>query len=326
MHTLKLPAFLSCLLLAPTHAEDAKATGPVFEKIALTRSDRTGHYIGPVNVEGHEGRFIVDSGAGTVAVLSTPFAQSLGTPLTELEGGSAVGGAIRMQKTDLQNFKIGGFPRLKLSGLQVVDLTNTTLNVGGKPFTPQGLIGAGLLELCNAVFDPKASALLIPPHGTADRAYLESLSTSDFVVIPLLKGGMAMPFVDFTIQGKTRTFLVDTGAGGNSLLPDFAAELNLTKVAGGGSLGGAGDKKVEDVSAVVSEQCLVGGKLELGKTHFFVHRIGATVVLPEDKKFGGILGTKTLASLGALIDFGSYSLAVPSSSVAEAKQESTPKP
>jgi len=317
MQAFRLTALFTSLLLASTQAEEVKATAPVFEKIALTCSDRTGHYIGPVKVEGHDGRFIVDSGAGTVAILSSTFAQSLGTPLTELEGGSAVGGAIRMQKTNLENFKIEGFPRLKLSGIQVVDLSNTTLDVGGKPFSPQGLIGAGLLELCNAVFDPKASTLLIPPNGTADRAYLESLSTSDLVVLPLLKGGMAMPFVDFTIQGKTRTFLIDTGAGGNSLLPDFAAELNLKKLSEGGSLGGAGDKKVEDVSVVVSEQCLVGGKLELGKTQFIVHRIGATVVLPPDRKFGGILGTKTLATLGATLDFGSYSLLVPKSLLSE---------
>lgn len=285
--------------------------GPIFERIPLTPSDTSGHYIGPVNVEGHDGRFIVDSGAGTMVILSTTFARSLGTPLTELEGGSALGGAIRMQKTDLQRFKIGGFPRLKLSGIQVVDLGSTTMEVGGKPLTPQGLIGVGLLDLCNAVFDPKAGVLLIPPNGTPDRAYLESISASDFNVIPLLKGGMAMPFVDVTIKGKTRTFLIDTGAGGNSLLPDFAADLDLEKVSDGGSLSGAGDRGVNEVSTVITGQCLIGGNLEVGKTRFFVHRIGATVVLPDGKKFGGIIGTKMLSGLGASMDFGSYSLLVP---------------
>ena len=262
-------------------------------------------------MEGKEGRFLVDSGAGSVAILSNTFAQSLGTPLTELEGGTAVGGAIRMQKTNLQNFKIDGFPRLKLSGLQVVDLAHSTIDVGGKPIVPEGLIGAGLLDLCNAVFDPKACALLIPPNGTPDRAYIESAAGTEFIAIPIFKGDKSMPFVDITLQGKTRTFLIDTGAGGNSLLPDFAAELSLKKTSSGGNLGGAGEKTVEDVSGVIADQCLVGGKLELGKTHFFVHRIGATVVLPADKKFGGILGTKTLASLGASLDFGSYSIMVP---------------
>ena len=326
MRAFHLTAVLSLLPLGLFHAEETKPAGPAFEKLTLTRSDKTGHYLGQVSVEGHEGRFLVDSGAGTVAVLSSTFAQSLGTPLTELEGGSGVGGAIRMQKANLEQFKISGFPRLKLKGVQVVDLSHSTFEVGGAPFAPQGLIGAGLLDLCNAVFDPKASVLLIAPHGTPDRAYFESSAMADFVTLPLLKGGMAMPFVDITLKGKTRTFLIDTGAGGNSLLPDFASELDLKTVSKGGSFGGAGDKTVEDVSTVLAEQCLVGGKFELGKTHFLVHPIGATVVLPPDKKFGGILGTKTLASIGALIDFGSYSLAVPSSSVAEAKQESTPKP
>jgi hypothetical protein len=82
---------------------------------------------------------------------------------------------------------------------------------------------------------------------------------------------------------------------------------------GGSAVGGTGDKKVNDVSLVVSEQGLVGGKLELGKTQFIVHRIGASVVLPADRKFGGILGTRTLAPIGASLDFGSYSLLVPKS-------------
>ena len=45
--------------------------------------------------------------------------------------------------------------------------------------------------------------------------------------------------------------------------------------------------------------------------------VGATVVLPADRKFGGILGTKTLARLGATLDFGSYSLLVPKTVVSE---------
>ncbi len=317
MKTLHLTTLLACLVLGSSRAEDAKPSGPVFEKLTLTPSDKTGHYLGQVSAEGHEGRFLVDSGAGTVVVLSSTFAKSLGTPLTDLQGGTAVGGAIQMQKTDLTNFKIASFPRLKLGGIQVVDLDRSTFEVGGKPFAPQGLIGAGLLDLCNAVFDPKASVLLIAPHGTADRAYIESSAVAEFVALPLLKGGKSMPFVDITLNGKTRTFLIDTGAGGNSLLPDFATELDLKTVSKASSFSGAGDKTVDDVSTVFAEQCLVGGKLELGKTHFFVHQIGATVVLPADKKFGGILGTKTLAGLGASLDFGSYSLLVPKSMLSE---------
>ena len=195
MQSLYLTVISAILILGSAQAEDAKPPGPVFEKLPLTLSDKTGHYLGSVSVEGKEGRFLVDSGAGTVAVLSSSFAQSLGTPLSDLEGGSAVGGAIRMQKTDLSHFKIAGFPRLKLSGIQVVDLSRSTIDVGGKPIIPEGLIGVQLLALCKAVFDPKACALMIAPNGTPDRAYLESLSPSDQLVIPLLKGGMAMPFV-----------------------------------------------------------------------------------------------------------------------------------
>ena len=78
MRSLSLTALVSCLVLGSSHAEEAKPAAPAFEKIPLTLSDKTGHCLGLVHVEGQEGRFLVDSGAGTVAVLSSSFAQSLG--------------------------------------------------------------------------------------------------------------------------------------------------------------------------------------------------------------------------------------------------------
>ena len=280
-HLVPLTVIFTILMLGSAVAEDTKPPGPVFKTIPMTLSDKTGHYLGSVSVEGKEGRFLVDSGAGSVAILSNTFAQSLGTPLTELEGGTAVGGAIRMQKTNLQNFKIDGFPRLKLSGLQVVDLAHSTIDVGGKPIVPEGLIGAGLLDLCNAVFDPKACALLIPPNGTPDRAYIESAAGTEFIAIPIFKGDKSMPFVDITLQGKTRTFLIDTGAGGNSLLPDFAAELSLKKTSSGGNLGGAG-RTTNYTEAGVMWQTIIHGMFILSAIGIaFVDRLSNGPVIED---------------------------------------------
>lgn len=289
----------------------APAAEVAFERIPLT-SSASSHCLVPVKVDGHESRFIVDSGAGTVIVLAKGFAESIGKELADLAGGTALGGEIQMYKTDVGQFKLGTtFPPLKLGGLQVVDLSSASIRVDGKDVIPEGLLGAGMMDLCNAVFDPTAPALLVPPRGTPDGAFLESKAAAGRVVLPLFKGGMQMPFVDITLHGKTRTFLVDTGAGPNSLEPDFAAELNLPKDSEGGSLDGAGGSKVENIHRVIARDVLIGGKLRTGEMPYFVFSVRAKVELPEDKSFGGILGVKTLTALGAFVDLGSYSLVVP---------------
>lgn len=302
--TLTLPALVAAMALS-SHAELE------FEKIPLTITDASGHFFAPLTVEGKETKFLVDSGAGTVAILSTSFAQSLELPLKDIEGGSALGGAIQMHTTDVSAFKVGAFPRLKLSGLQVTDLSKATVVINGESIPPEGLIGVQFLQMSRAVFDPSAKVLMIPPHGTAEKAYLETIAPESSLILPLLKGGMSMPFIDVEVQGKVLTFLIDTGAGGNSLLPEFADELGLEVLSEGGSLGGAGEKKVHNVKYVVSQKTILGGRVDLGKTYFLVHSIGAKVVLPADKTFAGIIGTKTLGSLRSFLDFGSYSLIIP---------------
>lgn len=296
--------------------------GVEFEKIPLKVSE-SGHCILPVHVDGHEGRFIVDTGAGTVAVLSTAFAKSIGKDLADLAGGTALGGEIKMHKTNVGQFKVGStFPPLKLGGLQVVDLSKAPIRVDGKDIAADGLLGVGMMDLCNAVFDASTPALLIPPRGTPDQAFLESKDASEFVTLPIFKGGMQMPFIDITIHGKTRTFLIDTAAGPSSLEPDFAAELNLPKDLEGGSLDGAGGSKVENVYRVMVDDTLIGGKVSPGRMPYFVFSVRAKIQLPQGKVFGGILGMKALRALGAFVDLGSYSLVVPARTVR--KEETNP--
>lgn len=317
-------AKVPCLLAFVASCLGATADEVRFEKIDLTTS-ASGHCLVPVTVDGHDARFIVDSGAGTVIVLGKTYAKSIGKDLAVLEGGTALGGEIEMHKTDIGRFKLGTtFPPLKLGGLQVVDLSSASILVDGKDVFPDGLLGAGIMDLCNVVFDPSATALLVPPRGTPDDAFLESKAAAGHLVLPLLKGGMQMPFIDITLHGRTRTFLVDTGAGPNSLEPDFAAELNLPKDSAGGSLDGAGGSKVENIHRVTAREVLIGGNVRPGATPFFVFSVLAKVQLPEDKTFGGILGVQTLAKLGAFVDLGSYSLVIPPKLPSEGSDSSSP--
>ena len=305
-HTRITAAFFALISCHGAIAEEIS-----FERMSLTAS-ASGHCLVPVKVDGHDARFIVDSGAGTVIVLGKTYAESIGKALADLDGGTALGGEIKMHKTDVGQFKLGTtFPPLKLGGLQVVDLSSASIRVAGKDVFADGLLGAGMMDLCNAVFDPTAPALLVPPRGTPDRAFLESKAAADHLALPLFKGGLQMPFIDITVHGKTRTFLIDTGAGPNSLEPDFAAELNLPKDSEGGSLDGAGGSKVENIHRVTARDVLIGDKVRPAEMPFFVFSVRAKVQLPEDKTFGGLLGVQTLAKLGAFTDLGSYSLVVP---------------
>lgn len=284
--------------------------GVAFEKVPLTPTDSSGHDFVPVSVEGRDTRFLLDSGAGTMAILSTPFAEFIGVPLTKIADGGAVGGSLKMQSTRLSAFKVGPFPRLKLSGLQVADLSKAGVVLDGVAVRPDGLLGAQFLDISNAVFDARGQGLRIPPKDTPDDTYLKSVIPHAAKVVPLLKGGMFMPFIDIEIQGKVRSFLIDTGAGGNSLVPDFADELDLNILSEDGALSGAGELKVQNVKEVDVENVRLGGDWDLGRTRFLVHPIGAKVILPAEKKFGGIIGTKTLLAIDATLDFGSYSLVV----------------
>ena len=81
---------------------------------------------------------------------------------------------------------------------------------------------------------------------------------------------------------------------------------------------------MDDVCSVAAGRNLIGGKIDPGKVHYLVLSIRAKVQLPGGKTFGGMLGVRTLATLGAFVDFGSYSLAVPTRFVVE--KDEVPNP
>ena len=74
------PAKASCLLALVASCLVTMADEVRFEKLDLTES-ASGHCLAPVTVDGHDARFIVDSGAGTVIIVGKTYAESIGKDL-----------------------------------------------------------------------------------------------------------------------------------------------------------------------------------------------------------------------------------------------------
>lgn len=307
-----LIAAMVTALPAAAQQDAAKAQENTFHRVPLIRTDGSGHYLAPVTVGQRKFKFVVDSGAGMEVVLSKGTAKALGKKLNEAEGGGAAGGSITMHKTRVGRFIIGDAPR-EGKGLEayVVELQHAALILDGKKFTPDGLIGARMLEKWDVVVATGEKELIIPADGQPGESFAARFDDSAAVKVPFDSGMHNMPFVDVVIEGETYSFLIDTGAGIGSIEPAIAEKLGLEVVKENSSFGGAGDKTVNNAKVVVANGATLGGKARFPKMYFHTHSMAGTLKAPQGKKLGGILGGKVLASGGAYVDFGSHQVIIP---------------
>lgn len=279
------------------------------DEIPLTRTDGSHHYLVEATVEGRKMELLVDSGAGMPLVLSKETAEAIGKIGEETDDGDGVGGAAAMQRFDVNGFALGDHRFRKLTCFSV-ELRHAELQLDGKLFPPKGLVGVGMLKLLNAVIDTRHRKLLLPPDGAAPGDYLDSLAEEDFVTLKMDEGEHDFAFIDIEIEGETYAFLVDIGAGTNSLEPAVAEKFGLTLSEDGRDIGGAGKHKVMNARRTEVENPVIAGKVKLPKMSFEVHPL-AGVKPPGGKPLGGLIGSRTLSMLQSRVDFGSYRIIVP---------------
>ncbi|WP_193214482.1 pepsin/retropepsin-like aspartic protease family protein [Luteolibacter marinus] len=279
------------------------------EEIPLTRTDGSHHYLVDARVEGRDLRLLVDSGAGMLLVLSEETTRSIGMTGEASGQAKGIGG-----DAGLKRFEVGGFQlgdrRFSQMTTYSVDLQHASLLLDGKLFPPEGLVGVRLLKRLNAVVDTRRRELLLPPRKAAPDAYLKSISDPTLQAIAMHEGAHGLAYVDIRLADETYAFLVDTGAGTNSLEPAVAEELGLVLGGPGRDIGGAGAAKVTGARRAEIRNPVIGGKVTLPVMSFDVHPLQG-VVPPGEQRLGGILGSRTLGALGARVDFGSYRIFVP---------------
>ena len=279
------------------------------EEIPLIRTDSSHHYLVEAKVEGDDFPLLIDSGAGMELVLSNATAEALGK--IGKDGGSAkgVGGSAAMKQFNVRNLKLGSRSFRKQTTYSI-ELQHALLLLDGEKFPPAGLVGAPMLKRLNAVVDTRSRKLLVPPRDAGADAFLKARDTGATRTIKMSEGDYSFAFVDIEIEGETYAFLLDVGAGTNSLEPSIAEKFGLTLSEDGRDISGAGKSKAMNARRTEVEEPVIGGKIKLPKMSFDVHALHG-VVPPNGKPLGGILGSRTLGALGAQVDFGSYRIIVP---------------
>jgi predicted aspartyl protease len=170
----------------------------------------TGHLLVEVEVGGVARRFLVDSGAGVVAV--TPaLARALSLEPGREVQANAVDGTVSVVLTELSGLTVAGVPFPPLEAA-IIDLSRPMEYIGAF----DGVLGRGFFEAADVLLDLQRDTMEVLPAGTLRRSLRDSAS-----VRFRLHGGN--PVFAVTIAGSRGRTVLDTGANG-SLLPTAWAE------------------------------------------------------------------------------------------------------
>lgn len=141
-----------------------------------------------------EGNFKIDTGSNADARLNSPFVDQhkLTENLTESfeTGGYGIGGESSNKVTRIESFEIGG---LKFEGPIV--LMSQAKQGAGANANFAGVVGGGLLERCNVIFDFKQKRMILRPNSEFDSPF-----ESDMLGIRWKTGG----------RGDLKSFVVSS--------------------------------------------------------------------------------------------------------------------
>ncbi len=289
-----------------------------YETVPLGEDRVSGHYTVDVQIERKPLRFGIDYGLGKAIVLSTPTAKALRKRTISAGAADGVTGKVTIRKTKLKSFEVIGLsPVLKDSDAFVIDLGELLIHKENQPSTPDGLLGVSVLDQWNAVIDIGMRRLLIPYPRLPGTSFTQWMHRRGAFVAPLQKSSDGFTMLDLTIKKKTYTFLVDVGAGLNTIEPAVAKRLRLQVVDEAGDAVRIGDKAAEGLAIAEADDVVLGGAIEVKKLQFRVYEHVTKIILPAGKTYGGILGSRALAAMNASLDFGTYSLIVPKPEDAE---------
>jgi len=275
--------------------------------VPLKAADESGILIADVSLDGQQGRFLIDSGAGYGMLVGSHFATRLGKETQQSGEVHGVGGAHTMLRADFHDIKVGGIIRMEGQKLGVIEMSDKVdLKVGGVKIRADGLIGSKFFKSSRAVVDFRNLRLLAPAGDAPVGAFAGSRKQAGDYVLRLSEGKSAYPFATVRIRDHDYTFLIDTGAAINSIEPALVKELGLkTESTGVGVTGGGGSRNNLD-RVVLSDSIVAGARIRRLECYVMEEKVAAAA--PPGTRFGGTLGAGFLRDHYAMLDFDAYAL------------------
>lgn len=274
-----------------------------FTRVALTAT-KDGHYLCPGVVEKQETPILIDSGAGNL-IIDMAMAKKLNKTLTPAEDGTAANRVAKFFKAHFDEVRVARIIRVANQNLSVTDFSQSGKIVeDGKEVEFGGAIGSPPLIQLGGVLDYQRSLLLFPKGKTTNQAYSEFATEKGWKSLKLVRGTQHdYLFAPMTINGKPYAFLVDSGSGINTIEPAAAKALNLGRVL----LMKDGKPDSKGAARYQAPQVKLADH-DIGPVIFLSLESHVQRYLPKGHELGGILGTRTLKSLGGKVDFGSMQL------------------
>jgi predicted aspartyl protease len=275
-------------------------------------ADDKGHLLLAAKVNGHDFRFVVDSGADTL-LFHEPQAGKLGVTLVK--------GAGTAQGPDGKTIPIssGKVARIDIpGGIGVLDQTFPFLELGkftqtsvaGTPVEIGGVLGQGFILGSRMILDCGDRRLLVPARGAKPGDLIAALVEEGGKAVPLLSDKRGKLLLPLTLDGEKVALLIDSGASLSTLDPAYAADKSWKREKTPGTLQALGERQLLE-NVIVPGTTF--GAFEMPDFPFaLVARAARGQEMEiEGRKIVGILGMNHLVPLRAFIDFGSRQALIP---------------
>jgi predicted aspartyl protease len=275
-------------------------------------ADDKGHLLLSAKVNGHDFRFVVNSGADTL-LFHEPLAGKLGVSLTK--------GAGTAQGPDGSKIPIssGKVARIDIpGGIAVLDQTFPFLELGkftqssvaGKPVEVGGVLGQGFLLASRMILDCEDRRLLVPARGANSGDLIAALVKEGGKAVPLLSDKRGKLLLPLTLDGEKVALRIDSGASLSTLDPAYAADKSWKREKKPGTEQTLGNS--QPLENVIVPRSSIGA-FEMPDLPFaLVASAGRGQEEEiEGRKIVGIFGINHLEPLRAFIDFGSRQMLIP---------------
>ncbi|MCU0797744.1 MAG: aspartyl protease family protein [Akkermansiaceae bacterium] len=314
--------FLGLAMMSPASAEDSTAretpekpvpTLPAgFISFPMKESAATGFRYITIQLNGEDVNMMVDSGMGGEMVVSKKTADALGAKPQQDAGGTGVSGEVMGTISVFKSIKLMAGAEAQDVPMNVLDKPDHIQVMGPDGKTPMhfGIVGATFLAGGRVAFCPQESELLLAtaaPPGSF-RKFREASGDQAF---ELSRGPMGEPLVEVEIKGKKYLFLIDTGAQGNTILPEIGKSLGAEVRASNRVVSGVSQEVIAGLEEVDVEEVILGGKIPT-KVNFLLLEIPLLDAFKTGgREVVGILGLDWVKGLHGRIDFDTFALLLP---------------
>lgn len=316
---MKLPSILATallpLLLLPASADPRQnPSAPAgFDVLPMKVSQSTGFRYITIRLNGKEVNLLVDSGCAGQMVISKRTADALGAKQELNTGGTGISGEVQGSISVFDSLKVTPDMEAEKLPMNVLDMPDHlgVMQADGNTPAHYGILGAGFLDGAAMAYVPAESMLLMPKPETAAGTFRKHREAAGDQALPITKGPAGEPLVILEIKGKALTFLIDTGAQGNCILPEIAKELELPTRESNRIVSGVSSQQIESPLETDVNEVVLAGKQTI-KLNFLLLQVPPMRHLKaENKPFGGILGNDVILHLNASLDFDSSVLLIP---------------